>query len=158
VAIFDDNGIVLICGENPAISGTIIPTQPLAALNGQNSQGEWTLRVQDTFNQDGGSINSWSLSFCGQTPLSLVDETPFLDFALYPNPSRGRFTVQMNQVQSSQIDIAVYDMRGRLLHNQSYEHAGSFAEEIEIQNPQSGIYLVKISDGNRTETKKLIME
>jgi subtilisin-like proprotein convertase family protein len=158
VAIFDDNGIVLICGENPAISGTIIPTQPLAALNGQNAQGEWTLRVQDTFNQDGGSINSWSLTFCGQTPLSLVDETPFLDFALYPNPSRGRFTVQMNQVQSSQIDIAVYDMRGRLLHNQSYEHAGSFAEEIEIQNPQSGIYLVKISDGNRTETKKLIME
>ena len=158
VAIFDDNGIVLICGENPAISGTIIPTQSLAALNGQNSQGEWTLRVQDTFNQDGGSINSWSLSFCGQTPLSLVDETDVLNFALYPNPSSGRFTVQMNQVQSSQIDIAVYDLRGRLLYNQSYAHSGSFAEEIEIPNPQSGIYLVKISDGNRTETKKLIME
>lgn len=158
VATFDDNGITLNCGVNPAISGTIIPTQPLAGLNGQDSQGEWTLRVQDTFNQDGGTINSWSLTFCGQEPLSLLDEMVILDFALYPNPSKGKFTIKMNQVESSQIKIAVYDIGGRLLHNHSYSHSGSLSEEIQLQNPQSGIYLVKIFDGNRTETKKLIIE
>lgn len=73
VATFDDNGITLTCqGSTPAISGTLIPAQPLSNFIGQNSQGVWTLRVFDGFNADGGSINSWGITFCSTdtTPLA----------------------------------------------------------------------------------------
>lgn len=72
MATFDDDGVVLTCtGSVPAITGTIIPSQPLSALAGQNSQGTWTLRIQDSYTPDGGSINSWSITVCSanQNPL-----------------------------------------------------------------------------------------
>jgi subtilisin-like proprotein convertase family protein len=158
VATFDDNGIVLVCGDNPAISGVLIPEQPLSALNGQNSQGVWTLRVQDTFNQDGGAINSWSLNICSEDSPASIGDVSSLNFGLFPNPTKGNFTVQMNQVQSDQIGIAIYDMRGRLIFDQSYTNNGTFEQEIQLENPQTGIYLVKVSDGNKNETKRLIIE
>lgn len=63
-ATFDDSGNSPTCGGTPTISGFVIPAQALSALNGQNSQGTWTLRVLDTANGDGGSLNSWSLDIC----------------------------------------------------------------------------------------------
>jgi subtilisin-like proprotein convertase family protein len=158
IATFDDNGIVLVCGENPAISGILIPEQPLSALNGQNSQGVWTLRVQDTFNQDGGAINSWSLDICSENAPASIEDLIGFDFGLYPNPTKGNFTVAMNQVESEKIGVAVYDMRGRLIFEQSYANNGTFNQEIQLVNPQVGVYLVKVSDGNNQETKRLIVE
>lgn len=158
VATFDDNGIVLVCGVSPAISGVILPEQPLSAINGQNSQGVWTLQVQDVFNQDGGAINSWSLTICSENaPASLADNIG-LNFGLYPNPTKGNFTLAMNNLESEKIAVSVFDMRGRLIFEQSYSNNGSFNEEIQLVNPQAGVYLVKVSDGNNQETKRLIVE
>ena len=65
-AVFSATGVTLVCAAQPAtaISGTIIPNQAFSAFTGQNTQGTWTLRVQDAASGDGGSINSWSLNFC----------------------------------------------------------------------------------------------
>jgi subtilisin-like proprotein convertase family protein len=158
IATFDDGGVVLVCGTNPGVSGVIIPEQPLSALNGQNSQGVWTLRVQDVFNQDGGAINSWSIDICSENAPASIEDLSGLNFGLYPNPTKGNFSVAMNQVESEKIGIAVYDMRGRLIFEQSYPNNGSFNQEIQLVNPQAGVYLVKVSDGNNQETKRLIVE
>ena len=64
IATFDDDGITLTCSGNPSISGTLLPENSLSNLIGENSQGTWTLGVTDAFNQDGGTINSWSLKIC----------------------------------------------------------------------------------------------
>jgi subtilisin-like proprotein convertase family protein len=63
-ATFDDSGTALVCGINPTINGTIRPTQLLSALNGQNSEGVWTLRINDVDAGDGGSLVSWSIRIC----------------------------------------------------------------------------------------------
>ena len=64
LATLDDSGSLLSCGSNPAISGTIKPDQPLHELNGLLADGIWTLFVIDKYNNDGGTINAVSLSFC----------------------------------------------------------------------------------------------
>jgi subtilisin-like proprotein convertase family protein len=158
VATFDDSGVVLVCEANPAISGVIIPQQPLSALNGQNSQGQWTLRVQDVFDADGGAINSWSLTICSENAPASIEDNSNLNFGLYPNPTKGNFSIQMNNVQADKVGIAVYDLRGRLIFDQSYSSNGTFNQEIQLANPQAGIYLVKVSDGNNKEVKRLIVE
>lgn len=158
IATFDDNGVVLVCGANPGISGVIIPEQPLSALNGQDAQGLWTLRVQDVFDLDGGSINSWSLTICSANAPASIGDVTGLNFGLYPNPSKGSFTVQMDQVQSEQIGIAVYDLRGRMIFEQSYANNGNFSQEIQLANAQAGVYLVKVSDGNNKQVKRLLVE
>jgi len=59
----------------PTNNGTYQPLQALSAFNGQNINGTWTLTVQDMVDQDGGSLNSWSLNLCytpGNPPLNVV--------------------------------------------------------------------------------------
>ena len=78
-AILDDNGLALTCGTDPAISGTVIPLEPLSTFNNLNASGTWTLRVVDSYNQDGGLINSFVLNFCSVSSvpnaLTLVNNT-----------------------------------------------------------------------------------
>ena len=158
IATFDDAGITLVCGNNPAISGVVKPIQVLSALNGQNSSGIWTLRVLDSANQDGGAINSWSLKLCGiQNPLS-VDTNTITNLAVYPNPNNGNFTVQFNSVSNNPIKLGVYDMRGRAVYSNSYQNSGFFNENIQLGNLQSGVYLLKVIDGESQTTKKIIIE
>ena len=46
----------------PVGGGTYKPSNPLSAFNGQEQLGTWTLRVEDVFHEDGGSLDSWGLS------------------------------------------------------------------------------------------------
>lgn len=64
LATLDDDGFPLSCGTNPAISGIVIPFQSMSAFNNLSSAGTWTLRVVDNYNQDGGVINAFTLTFC----------------------------------------------------------------------------------------------
>lgn len=66
IATFTMDGISLACNLVPqnAVSGNVNPFDSFSSLVGQNTQGTWTLRVQDVFNDDGGSINDWTLNFC----------------------------------------------------------------------------------------------
>jgi subtilisin-like proprotein convertase family protein len=159
VATFDDLGAAVVCSTTPpALSGILLPQQPLSAFNGQNSQGIWTLQVQDLFNQDGGSINSWSITICSANPPLSIDDNQLLDFSMYPNPTKGSFTIQMGQTISEKINIGVYDMSGRLVFDKNYTSNGSLEETITLNSLQSGVYLVSVTDGARKEVKKLIIE
>ena len=44
-----------------AVSGDLEPVEPLAAFEGMDSAGEWTLRVADNYDNDTGTIISWEL-------------------------------------------------------------------------------------------------
>ncbi|WP_306349665.1 reprolysin-like metallopeptidase [Flavobacterium sp. '19STA2R22 D10 B1'] len=157
-AIFDDAGTAITCGVNPGISGTVLPAQPLSALNGQSTGGVWTLRVSDPYQGDGGSINSWGLTVCAaQDPLG-VEEKTIKDFVLYPNPNKGSFTVQFSSNSSEQIGISVHDISGRVIFENKYNNTGLFNQNLQLNQVQSGIYLVTVSDGARKIMKKVIVE
>ncbi len=157
VGTFDDSGSVLVCGTNPAISGNVKPIQVLSAFNGQSSLGLWTLRILDSFAQDGGTLNSWSINLCNTQPLS-TSENILQNFAIYPNPNKGDFTVQFNSSSNNEIKIEVYDMRGRRIFDNNYENTGLFRQNIQLNNLQSGVYLVNVQDGKKKEVKRIIIE
>ncbi|MCS7037219.1 MAG: zinc-dependent metalloprotease family protein [Saprospiraceae bacterium] len=57
------------------------PQEPLAAFNGQNATGVWTLRVQDTQIGGGGVLEQFQLEFCSEITLNppfLVNNNPLL--------------------------------------------------------------------------------
>lgn len=47
------------------ISHSNTATNPLAAFNGQNASGNWTLRIRDWYPADTGVLRKWSLMFTG---------------------------------------------------------------------------------------------
>lgn len=79
-------------------------------------------------------------------------------FSLYPNPNKGSFRVQFNSTSSNAIEIAVYDLRGRKVYNQEYTNTGLFSQNINLNQIQSGIYIVTVKDGDKKVDKKIVVE
>ncbi len=156
-ATFDDAGAVVVCGNNPGISGTVQPVSPLAALIGEDSTGDWILEIDDAYDQDGGSLNSWSLNICSAQPLA-VHQNDLLNFAVYPNPNNGSFNVQFTSNTQDDIKINVHDLRGRKIFEQSYPNNGIFNENLQLNGAEAGVYLVTVQNGDHREVKKIVVE
>lgn len=154
-ATFDDAGAVMTCGFNPAISGTIQPSSPLSALIGQDAAGDWTLVVEDDYDQDGGSVNAWSLNICTTQPLG-IQQHDSLDFAVYPNPNNGSFNVQFN-ASTDNTTISVHDIRGRKIFEKTYTGNGIFSQSLQLNDAGAGVYLVSVQSGSRKEVRKVVV-
>lgn len=155
--LFSDGGASINCTAG-ATSQTVSPAAALSAFNGQNPQGNWTFRVYDNFTGDTGTINSWEIEVCTQTVTLLSDSFNLENFTLYPNPNNGNFTVQFNSNSGSTIKIAIHDMTGREVFYKSYPSTGMFNQNLQLNNLQTGVYLVNVQDGNKKEVKKIIIE
>ncbi len=57
-------------GGGLAIQGEFQPIEPLASLTDENAQGSWVLTVSDEVDNDGGSINDWSITICFEEQIS----------------------------------------------------------------------------------------
>lgn len=70
---FDDAAAAGALPCPPTGGGTYQPEDPLSTFNGENPFGDWTLTVNDAFNQDGGEVSTWALEVCMAPPSNAVD-------------------------------------------------------------------------------------
>lgn len=157
-ATFDDNGVAVICGTDPGISGTVMPVQALSGLVGQSSTGTWTLRIRDMYNEDGGALNSWSLNICTVSPALAINDNTLANFTLYPNPNNGTFTINFEADNTNPVEVKVFDLRGREVYSNNYTNESLFNETIDLGAIQSAVYLLKVKNGNRSVTKKIVID
>jgi hypothetical protein len=155
-ATMDDAGADIVCGANPAISGTVKPVQLLAMLNGENSAGTWTLRIADQYNTDGGSLTNWSLNICNTQALA-VAQHQLNGLTVYPNPNNGTFNVQFVPESNDAVNIFVHDMRGREILAKTFSNNGLFNESLQLGDASAGIYLVTVQNGSAKEVRKMIV-
>jgi hypothetical protein len=87
-----------------------------------------------------------------------VEEFGVGNFSIYPNPNKGEFTVSLNSSSSDKVTIIVYDIRGRKIYDTKFENSSNFNQSINLNSVQSGIYLVKVSNGDKQATKKIIVQ
>jgi len=159
VVKFDDDGDPFDC----AITGDDLILQSskeaLSLLNGENSSGTWTLGVGDFGAADVGTLNSWFVEVCETTLIPLgIDEFGLNNFLVYPNPNNGEFTVKLNSNSGNDIKMNVYDIRGRRVFDNVYNNNSNFNKVINLGHIQSGLYILEITDGNKTGTKKIIIK
>jgi hypothetical protein len=67
---------------------------------------------------------------------------------VYPNPTRGNFTVQFDRIQN-QIVLALYNMSGQLIKSQT--NRNSNVVNIEMGDISSGVYVLKLKDNENQE-------
>jgi hypothetical protein len=81
------------------------------------------------------------------------------NFALYPNPSyTGNFTLKFETNSSAQVGVQLFDLQGRrILTREFTSDQTTFEESIPVGNLASGIYLVRVNQGNRSTTRNLII-
>ncbi|WP_282134691.1 reprolysin-like metallopeptidase [Seonamhaeicola maritimus] len=159
VVKFDDDGTSLDCANTEG-NEVYKPENPLSVFNGEDPFGKWLLGVVDLASGDTGTLNSWFVELCTTTvSLSNSDFYGFeKSLKVFPNPNKGEFTIKFNNATKSNIDLEVYDLRGRIIYSQKYQNVTSFDESINLNNIQSGMYILNLSDGLRQSTKKIIIE
>ena len=90
------------------------------------------------------------------TTTAASEDFNFDNFNLYPNPTSDVVTITFNSATGTDVNIEIYDIRGRKLNTQTIENFGTISTEINLSNFDSGVYLIKIKDGNNQSTKKVI--
>ena len=154
--VFSDSGSAPVCAS-PTV-GTVSAVDRLSVFNGENSSGNWLLGYVDLAAQDTGTLNSWSVEICTQTVTLNTENFGLANFKIYPNPNNGNFTVQFDSNSGNDIKVDIYDIRGRLIYGKSFESSGLFSQNLDMNNVQSGIYMVTVQDGDRKETKKIVIQ
>jgi len=156
--IFDQEATGSITAGTAPFTGSYIPEGDLSTIYGEMSGGDWILTIVDDADADGGTFNSFDLELCVQGSLS-VDEfnDAITSFTVYPNPNNGSFNIKLNTLTNNDITISVFDIRGRSVYNNIFKGSPTFKETINLDNVQSGMYLLQVSDGFNNQTKKVII-
>lgn len=154
--IMDDSGAPVSCtAANPALTGNVIPFETLTDLNGLNADGTWTLRVEDAYNGDGGSITGVKLIICNIEPPLSIDENTFSELKVYPNPTTGIINIDLgNTVLENNSVIKLYDIQGRMI---TTKEMNSSIDNLNISNLSDGVYMLSIENGTSKTTKKIVL-
>ncbi|GEP51439.1 hypothetical protein FNO01nite_21110 [Flavobacterium noncentrifugens] len=153
---FDSQASAIVCSS--PLEGTFAPTVATAlnAFNGSSPTGNWTFAFRDMVAGTTGTINSFSVTVCTQEIRLLAAENfEFKDFALYPNPNAGNFTVQFKSASNQKINILVHDLSGRKIFDKSYSNTGMFSQNLQLDKAASGVYLVSVTDGDKKIVKRI---
>ncbi len=82
-----------------------------------------------------------------------------IDFKVYPNPSDGDFRLIGNTSYSGDVKVELFNVTGNLTYKAVITPKdGNFTSRIKLEQVPAGIYLMKISAGERYETIKVVFE
>ena len=160
---FDDNeaydlGSANNTPDGPAGNSPLSVTVPTDAVLGAT-----TMRVTTKYNaaatacenSHDAEVEDYTITV--MTSLS-TEEFDINSMSLYPNPNNGEFTIKLKSSSSKDINVQVYDLRGRTVFNNMYVNTSEFSQVINLNNVQSGMYLVKVNDGERETIKKVLVK
>lgn len=80
------------------------------------------------------------------------------DVAIYPNPNNGIFTVSSDNLQADAFSISITDVQGKNVYYNVIENVNGFSQEINLTALAKGVYIVKLSDGNRSGFTRVVIE
>lgn len=87
-------------------------------------------------------------------PVGINDLEASNDFVVFPNPSKGVFTIQQN-VFTKTTTVEVLNLLGERVYSSS---ANKQSQRIDLSNAPKGVYFVKLTDGTKSKVKKVVVE
>jgi hypothetical protein len=89
------------------------------------------------------------------TGVGLDENNLFANALLSPNPSNGEFSIDLNNANVDGYQLTVTDLAGSIVHVQEINSNGTINVKL---NVPSGLYFVRLSDGVKTSTQKMIIK
>lgn len=102
-----------------------------------------------------GNQSSASLILNGTVSVEEEEMVVVDDITLYPNPSKGQFTLSTPSLKEDAI-LEVYSMEGRLVYQKNIP-ANTNQTFIDLQQPSAGLYAVRLLAGNKLSSMKIIV-
>ena len=91
---------------------------------------------------------------------SYINEHENLSFHIYPNPSTNGYLTIINDIDQvyENSSVNIFDINGRLVLHKKIIHSGFTVKKINIDELDSGIYIVSLINGDKLINKKLIIQ
>lgn len=104
-------------------------------------------------------MQAWYNTISSQFTTTALANDDFLQnqFSLYPNPSKGSFTIEFKELTNS-FSVEVFDVTGKTIYENNYEQAANLVQTIDLDKPSSGVYFVNIKSDKGLVTKKLVIQ
>lgn len=81
------------------------------------------------------------------------------DVSVYPNPSKGEFTIDMTVLASSDVTVEVENILGAIVYESTPGAVqGNYSENISLGNAPAGMYFVRVTAGKQQLVKKIVIE
>jgi len=167
--IFDDSATTPITQGTPPFTGTFKPQGLLAIFNNKQMTGDWILRIYDANAGNQGTLINWCLNikYENRVGISNINSTVpdgYKLFQNYPNPFNPSTIIKYQIANSSFVSLKIYDILGKELAAlvNEFQKAGIYEVPFSINsitNNQlpSGVYFYKLSTGDFSETKRLVL-
>lgn len=86
-------------------------------------------------------------------------ETNAMQFSVVQNPVRGKLQLSIQLPEAQKLTLDVRDMNGQLLLRQEENgYQGTAVYEVGVDRLAKGTYLIRLTTGTKTETKKFIKQ
>lgn len=93
-----------------------------------------------------------------QEKLSITDNTLSANLRIFPNPSDGNFEIQLLNTSGETINLQLFDLKGRVVYTDIVKESGEISRAVSVNNLSTGVYLLKVSEGNKQITKKVVIQ
>lgn len=81
---------------------------------------------------------------------------PATEADIYPNPNRGQFVLEFEEVLGADAVLEVYDLAGRVVHSENLS-AQQTRYDISTRALSEGVYLVRVNNDQMTLTRKMVV-
>ncbi len=163
---FDDDGESYDLGTAINVADGATTSSPISiTIPSDAAIGSTTMRVSTKYNFDPTSCENGADAEVEDYTIQVLDATASLDdvvfdgFNLYPNPSNGSFNLKFDTASFERVQLQLFDVTGRLVGEKNYQNVtGRFSENISFSNTSKGLYLLKVINGSKQTTRKIVIE
>ncbi len=161
--IYDASEFTLVgSGDSVLISGSIII--PSAA-----TLGATMMRVRARYSTALTAADACLVYSFGETEdykvtiavSTGIDENAFGNISVYPNPTKGLFTITASNPNFNELAITILDIQGKEVYgviDNSVRTGLTYNKQINIDGLAKGIYYIKLSTDKGVKTQKLIVQ
>ncbi len=115
----------------------------------------WDFEYEAQNYLSGYTINGQKFGTIDTNLILGINDLKLNTFSLYPNPNNGVMRIIFTNDNNSEKQIRMYNQLGDLVYKQEVVFANEF--EINAINLASGVYTLKISDGNQEQIEKVLI-
>lgn len=88
-----------------------------------------------------------------------MDDLEIKDISFYPNPSDGKFSLEIATTNKGPLQVKIVSPTGKLVYDKTETSGASdFLFDIDISDEREGIYILQVIQNNKALTKRIIIE